>query len=80
MEAASMTTPNVTQPVIAVPEVAVQTSSITGALWLLGAAFLGLLAVYFIGLDQGITSVLGNVVPVHEFVHDGRHLLGFPCH
>jgi cobalt transporter subunit CbtB len=21
-----------------------------------------------------------NGMDVHEFVHDGRHLLGFPCH
>jgi hypothetical protein len=79
-----MTTPNVTQPTspvsVAVPEIAVETAGIAGALWLLGAAFLGLLAVYFIGLDQGMTSIFGNNVLVHEFVHDGRHFLGFPCH
>ena len=38
------------------------------------------LAVYFIGLDQGMTSVFGNSLGIHEFVHDGRHFLGFPCH
>jgi cobalt transporter subunit CbtB len=27
---------------------------------------------YFVGADQSTT--------IHEFVHDGRHLLGFPCH
>jgi hypothetical protein len=74
----------VTQPTspvsVAVPEIAVETAGIAGALWLLGAAFLGLLAVYFIGLDQGMTSIFGNNVLVHEFVHDGRHFLGFPCH
>ena len=77
-----MTTPDVTTTVseIAVPEIAVETAGIAGALWLLGAAFLGLLAVYFIGLDQGMTSVFGNNALVHEFVHDGRHFLGFPCH
>lgn len=37
------------------------------------------LLIYFAGADQGATSVLsGNAV--HEFVHDARHLLGFPCH
>jgi cobalt transporter subunit CbtB len=75
-----MTTPNLTQPTTAVPEIAVETAGVAGALWLLGAAFLGLLAVYFIGLDQGMTSIFGNNAYIHEFVHDGRHFLGFPCH
>jgi hypothetical protein len=28
---------------------------------------------------QGATSLISGMY-VHEFVHDGRHLLGFPCH
>jgi hypothetical protein len=47
---------------------------------LASVAFLALLAYYFIGLDQGMTSVFGNHTGVHEFFHDGRHFLGFPCH
>ncbi|MDU4255496.1 CbtB domain-containing protein [Pseudomonas sp.] len=38
-----------------------------------------LLAIYFVGAEQGATSVFSGMY-VHEFVHDGRHLLGFPCH
>jgi hypothetical protein len=38
-----------------------------------------LLAMYFVGAEQGVTSLVGGHY-VHEFVHDGRHLLGFPCH
>jgi hypothetical protein len=34
---------------------------------------------YFVGVDQGAVSLVGGQW-VHEFVHDGRHLLGFPCH
>lgn len=49
-------------------------------LWLAGAAFLALALYYFIGIDQGATSVFGNDTRVHEFVHDARHFLGFPCH
>jgi hypothetical protein len=49
-------------------------------LWLLGTAFLALAAYYFIGVDQGMLSVFGNDTHVHEFLHDGRHFLGFPCH
>ena len=42
-------------------------------------AVLGLLMIYFVGAEQGATSLIGGHM-VHEFVHDGRHLLAFPCH
>jgi Probable cobalt transporter subunit (CbtB) len=48
--------------------------------WLTLTAFLALIVLYFVGMDQGATSVFGNNTYVHEFVHDARHLLGFPCH
>ena len=48
--------------------------------WLFATVVLGMIAYYFIGLDEGMTSVFGKSMMVHEFVHDGRHLLGFPCH
>lgn len=55
---------------------------ITAAELLPWIAFIGLLSLmmlYFVGAEQGATSLIqGNAV--HEFVHDGRHLLGFPCH
>ena len=38
-----------------------------------------LLAIYFVGAEQGATSMFRGMA-VHEFLHDGRHLLGFPCH
>ena len=50
------------------------------AVWLFGTVALGLAIYYFIGLDQGATSVFGNNMYVHEFFHDARHFLGFPCH
>ncbi|MGK2881176.1 MAG: CbtB domain-containing protein [Mycobacterium sp.] len=50
------------------------------ALWLALTAVLALVLLYFIGMDQGATSVVGSNTYVHEFVHDARHLLGFPCH
>ena len=47
--------------------------------WLVFAGVLMLAILYFVGAEQGATSLLsGNAV--HEFFHDGRHLLGFPCH
>ena len=48
--------------------------------WLIGAALFGLLLYYFVGIDQGATSVFGDNMYVHELVHDARHLLSFPCH
>jgi hypothetical protein len=55
-------------------------SATKAAVWLSVTAFLALLALYFIGMDQGATSVFGSNTVIHEFVHDARHLLGFPCH
>jgi cobalt transporter subunit CbtB len=49
-------------------------------LWLGGAALFGLILYYFIGVDQGAYSLFGSNTAIHEFVHDGRHFLGFPCH
>jgi hypothetical protein len=41
---------------------------------------LALMAYYFVGFDQGAVSVFGSDTHIHEFLHDARHLLGFPCH
>ncbi|GAB2473928.1 CbtB domain-containing protein [Jatrophihabitans fulvus] len=49
-------------------------------LQLAAVALFGLVVYYFVGLDQSMTSVFGNNTAVHEFVHDARHFLGFPCH
>ena len=38
-----------------------------------------LMGIYFVGAEQGATSLIPGMY-VHELVHDGRHLLGFPCH
>lgn len=43
-------------------------------------AFLAFAVYYFIGVDEGMVSVFGKSMVVHEFFHDGRHFLGFPCH
>jgi hypothetical protein len=43
---------------------------------LLGALFV--LTIYLVGYDQGIVSQSGSFL--HELMHDGRHLLGVPCH
>jgi hypothetical protein len=38
-----------------------------------------MILIYFVGGEEGATSLIGGH-SVHEFVHDARHLLGFPCH
>ncbi|MFC9582945.1 CbtB-domain containing protein [Streptomyces yangpuensis] len=46
------------------------------------AAFVGVLMLvllYFVGAEQGATAVFEGET-IHEWLHDGRHLLGFPCH
>ena len=47
--------------------------------WAIFVGLILLLAIYFVGAEQGATSIFSGMY-VHEFVHDGRHLLGFPCH
>ena len=59
---------------------AIDLSGTKAAAWLSVTAFLALVVLYFVGLDQGATSVFGNNTYIHEFLHDSRHLLGFPCH
>ncbi|GAS87655.1 MULTISPECIES: CbtB domain-containing protein [Mycobacteriaceae] len=59
---------------------ALDLSATKAVLWLSLTAFLALVVLYFVGVDQGATSVFGDNMYIHEFVHDARHLLGFPCH
>ncbi len=47
--------------------------------WAVFGGLLFLIAIYFVGSEQGALSVFSGM-GIHEFVHDGRHLLGFPCH
>ena len=49
-------------------------------LWLTGTVLVALAVYYFVGVDEGAGSVFGKSMMIHEFVHDSRHFLGFPCH
>jgi len=42
--------------------------------------FLALAVYYFVGVDEGMAPVFGKTMVIHEWVHDSRHFLGFPCH
>jgi hypothetical protein len=47
--------------------------------WLVAGSAPTAVSVYFIGAKQSAYAFIsGNMV--HEFLHDGRHLLAFPCH
>ena len=47
--------------------------------WAVFFGILMLVLLYFVGAEQGATAVVSGE-NVHEWVHDARHLLGFPCH
>jgi hypothetical protein len=66
---------------VAVPEAAHPPSIEVRELWpwAVFAGALLLVLVYLVGVDQGAASVIPGKL-LHEYVHDGRHLLAFPCH
>jgi hypothetical protein len=47
--------------------------------WAVFGGLLCLVALYFVAAEQGARSLFPGMY-IHEFVHDGRHFLGFPCH
>jgi hypothetical protein len=61
---------------LAVPDI----TAVNSALWLTLTVLAAALAYYFLGYDQGAVSVFGSDTHIHEFIHDSRHFLGFPCH
>ena len=49
-------------------------------MWVVGTLLVAFAAYYVIGVEQGAVSLFGGNMHVHEFLHDARHFLGFPCH
>ncbi len=47
--------------------------------WLFATTVAAMVGYYFIGVEQGATSIFSGAM-AHEFVHDARHFIGFPCH
>ena len=47
--------------------------------WAIFAGLMLLMGLYFVGSEQGASAMFSGAT-VHEFLHDARHLLGFPCH
>lgn len=54
------------------------TESVGTLLIAVGVVLMALLTLYLVGFDQGAISRSGMYL--HELMHDGRHLLGLPCH
>jgi putative cobalt transporter subunit CbtB len=58
----------ISAPVVS-PRLIAAAAGVTGAMLLLA---------YLVAFDQGAVSQSGMYL--HELMHDGRHLLGVPCH
>ncbi len=70
----------VAAPVTGAPEITIPTVDLRElGPWLLLVTLLGTLVIFFISADQGAVSIPAGTA-IHEWVHDGRHLLGYPCH
>ncbi len=65
---------------IPVPAIAIPTIPVRQILpWAVFVGLLATIALYFVSAEQGAFAVFAGT-GIHEWVHDGRHLLGFPCH
>jgi hypothetical protein len=73
---------NHANPAVGLPRVRVRAAAAAAVVpaRLAVLTLLALIVYYFVGYDQGVVSVFGSDTHVHEFLHDARHLLGFPCH
>lgn len=47
--------------------------------WAIFGGLVMFMMLYLVGAEQGAISLFSGMY-IHEFVHDGRHLIGFPCH
>lgn len=62
---------------------AISTTRPTGAAiqiptWAFFVALLAMSLAYVVLQENGI--LINSWMTIHEFFHDGRHALGFPCH
>ncbi|WP_199430459.1 CbtB domain-containing protein [Qaidamihabitans albus] len=48
--------------------------------WAIFVGILSLIVLFFVSTEAGAVELFAGNGLVHEFVHDGRHLLAFPCH
>ena len=69
----------VTAPPATAGEVPPRSRCTTSPPYAIFFALIAVLLFYFVGAEEGATSMFPGMT-LHEWVHDGRHLLGFPCH
>ncbi|PRZ41722.1 putative cobalt transporter subunit CbtB [Antricoccus suffuscus] len=69
---------NISAPIVGATPIVIPISH--AVRWIIGTLIAAFAVYYFVGVDQGATSVFGADTHIHEFVHDARHFLGFPCH
>lgn len=55
-------------------------STIARVAWIAGGVLIAAAAYYIVGIEQSAVTLLASGTDIHELMHDGRHLLGFPCH
>ena len=51
---------------------------ITIPVWTWAVLAIGIFLAYVMLQENGL--IMSNWMTIHEFFHDGRHALGFPCH
>lgn len=67
-------------PAPASPEIAVPSIPVREFLpWLILGTLFTMIVILLLSATQGAVPYPDGTA-IHEFVHDGRHLLGFPCH
>ena len=61
---------------------AARTTAVKIPTWVWMAMALALATLYTVTFDNGLLSsqVSSSGMFIHELFHDGRHLLGVPCH
>lgn len=70
----------ITQRITSLPSISADAIPLSQILpWAMFGGLLMILSVYFVGVEEGAVSLASSNY-VHEYVHDARHLLGFPCH
>jgi len=68
------------QAVTAVPAATLPQIPVSAlAPWAIFSALLTVVVLFFVGAEQGAFSVFEGTA-IHEWVHDARHVLGYPCH
>ena len=74
---------SISSPGTVIPQITVSPEALSRGrvIRLLGITMLVAFAAYWlVGIDEGMTSLFGKSMAIHEWVHDSRHFLGFPCH